>query len=86
MASAKFRSVGGSIMVAVPRHMVEQLKLAPNADVELTIEGNQLVMEPKRRSGRMGLAARLARCDASVPMSVAECEWLQSPRAGREEL
>jgi antitoxin ChpS len=86
MSSAKLRSVGGSVMVAIPPHMLEQLHLGPNANVELTVEGNRLVIDPKSPKGRIGFAARLAMCDFSLPMSEGEREWLASPRAGREEI
>lgn len=43
MASAKFRSVGGSIMVAVPRHMVEQLKLAPMSERAPNLIVNEVI-------------------------------------------
>ncbi len=73
-------------MVAIPPPMLDQLGLGPNTDVEMTVEGNRIVIEPKARRGRIGLAARLAMCDASIPMSKEEREWLDASRAGREEI
>jgi antitoxin ChpS len=86
MHKAKFRAVGGSVMVAIPPHMLEALRLKPNANVEISIEGNRLVIEPKTARGRIGLAARLAMCDCSTPPSAEERAWLDTPRKGREEI
>jgi antitoxin ChpS len=90
MHKAKFRAVGGSVMVAIPPHMLEALKLGPNANAEISIDGNRLIIEPKPRSGRIGLAARLAQCDFSVELTAdekaEERAWLDAPRVGREEI
>ena len=86
MHKAKFRAVGGSVMVAIPPHMLEALRLKPNADVEISIEGDRLVIEAKSGKGRIGLAARLAMCDFSTSPSAEERAWLDAPRKGREEI
>jgi antitoxin ChpS len=86
MHNAKFRAVGGSVMVAIPPHMLEALRLGPNADVGISVEGNRLIIEPRPKSQRIGLAARIAQCDFSAPESAEEREWLDAPRQGREEI
>ena len=86
MPKAKFRSVGGSVMVAIPPPVLQQLGLGANADVEVNVEGDRIVIEPQKRRGRIGLAARLARCDLAIPAGEDERAWLDSPRVGREEL
>ena len=50
------------------------------------VEGDRIVIEPQKRRGRIGLAARLARCDLAIPAGEDERAWLDSPRVGREEL
>ena len=84
MHKAKFRTVGGSVMVAIPPPLLEALQLGPNATVEISVDGNRLIIEPKPRTGRIGLAARLALCDFSIPAPADEREWLDAPRVGRE--
>lgn len=86
MHKAKLRAVGGSVMVAIPPHILDALELGPNADVEMSLDGTRLIVCPKPRASRMGLAARLAMCNFAVPTTAEEKEWLEAPPAGREEL
>ena len=86
MHKAKIRAVGGSAMVAIPPAMLDTLNLAPNSNVELSIEGNRLIVAPQPRKGRIGLAARLALCDFTKPASKDEREWIDALRVGRENI
>jgi antitoxin ChpS len=86
MHTAKLRPVGGSTMVAIPPHILEALKLAPNATVGLTVERGKLVIQAQPRKGRIGLKARLAMCDFSKPASNEERGWTNGRRVGREEI
>jgi antitoxin ChpS len=82
--TAKLRTVGGSVMVAIPPQMLEALQLRPNTEVGISLNGTGLFIEPKPVSKRIGLAARLAKCDFSVPESPEEREWLDVRPQGRE--
>lgn len=86
MHKAKLRTVGGSTMVAIPPAALQALDLGPNSDVEIHVEDDRLVIEPRRTKGRIGLAARLAMCDFSKPEAADEREILDAPRVGREEI
>ena len=86
MHTAKLRAVGGSTMVAIPPHIMEQLHLGPNTTVGLTVERGKLVIRPEPRKGRIGLKARLAMCDSTNPRSKEEREWANGARIGREEI
>lgn len=86
MHTAKLRSVGGSTMVAIPPHIIEELRLGPNSTVGLTVERGKIVIRPQPRKGRIGLKARLAMCDFSKKMTEEDREWANGPRAGREEI
>jgi antitoxin ChpS len=86
MHKAKIRAVGGSAMVAIPPVLLDALQLAPNASVDLAIDGNRLIITPQPRKGRIGLAARLALCDYSKPAADDERAWIDAPRVGREVL
>jgi antitoxin component of MazEF toxin-antitoxin module len=46
---ARLRKVGGSVMLAIPRPMMEALDLAPDASVELSINSGKLVVDPQKR-------------------------------------
>ncbi len=86
MHTAKLRSVGGSTMVAIPPHIIEELRLGPNSTVRLTVERGKIVIRPQPRKGRIGLKARLAMCDFSKKMKAEDREWANGPRAGSEEI
>ena len=85
MVTATLRSVGGSVMIAIPKAMLEGLGLAANAKVGLRVDRGRLVVEPRPRP-KYSLAQLLAECDLDAPMSEEEREWDRLPEAGREAL
>lgn len=48
MARANLRKVGGSVMLAIPPAILDQLSLAEGAGVELAVEGEALVVRSRR--------------------------------------
>lgn len=82
---ARLRKVGGSIMVAIPKAVLDELKLAPNADVDLSVKGGRLVIGPKaKQRRRYTLDELVAQCRPSRRRTKEEREWLSSPPVGRE--
>jgi antitoxin ChpS len=81
--AARLRRVGGSVMLAIPKAMLDALDLKPNAPVGLSIKGGRLVVDPKKRR-RYSLDELLAQCGRSARRSREEREWLASPPVGRE--
>lgn len=83
MRTATLRQSGGSVIVSLPKAALEKLGLKPDDAVEIDVEGDRIVIR-RRRRGRIGLAARLAMCDFSQPMTDEEREWVDTPDVGRE--
>ena len=83
MHVAKLRQVGGSIMVAIPPALLEQLRMSANTSVSITIEEGRLVVEAKTRP-RYTVAALLAECDAEASSPVGDEIWASGPAAGEE--
>jgi len=83
MYTSKLRCVGGSVMFAVPKPILDSLGLEPNAEVGLTISEGRLIVEPRTRP-RYTLGELLAQCDADAPLSDEEQEWLNVEATGRE--
>ena len=81
--AARLRKVGGSVMLAIPKPMLEALDLAPEASVGLTVKGGKLVVDPGKRR-RYTLDELLARCKPPARRSRAERDWLRGPPRGRE--
>ncbi|MDI4658781.1 AbrB/MazE/SpoVT family DNA-binding domain-containing protein [Xanthobacter autotrophicus] len=48
MVRANLRKVGGSVMLAIPPTILDQLALAQGAGVELSVEGDTLVVRLRR--------------------------------------
>ena len=85
MHTTSLRKVGGSVMLAVPPAILDQLQLKAGAIVGLAVDGDRLVMQtrPKRR---YTLDELLAASDYSHPRTPDEQEWLDAPPTGRELL
>jgi antitoxin ChpS len=79
------RKVGGSVMLAVPPAILEQLRLKAGTAVALAIEGERLIMQ-SRPKPRYTLDELLAASDYLRPMTPEEQEWLDAPPVGRELL
>ena len=47
--AARLRKMGGSVMLAIPKPVLEALDLGPDVPVDLSIRSGKLVVERKRR-------------------------------------
>ena len=62
MHTTNLRKVGGSVMLAVPRAILDMLHLEAGATVGLAVNGEQLVVVPQPKP-RYTLDELLAQCD-----------------------
>jgi len=85
MYLSRLRTVGGSVMFAVPKAILESLGLAPNADVGLSVSNGCLIVEPHPRP-RHTLAGLLEQCDSKMPLTDEDKQWLEASPVGRESL
>lgn len=85
MHTTNLRKVGGSVMLAVPPAILEQLQLKVGATVGLAVDGERLVMQPRPKP-RYTLEELLANSDFSQPIPQEDREWLDAPPIGRELL
>jgi antitoxin ChpS len=85
MHITNLRKVGGSVMLAVPPAILEQLQLKVGATVGLAVDGERLVMQPRPKP-RYTLEELLAKCDpmADAEMSEEDRIWINLPPVGRE--
>lgn len=80
MHTAKLRAIGGSISVTLPRQMVRQMGLEAGHAVEITSDGQTLMLAPTRK--RYSLAQMLKGMKpGDMPASPG---WDSEPRKGRE--
>lgn len=85
MRSATLRQSGGSVIVSLPKAFLDKLGLKANAPVDIDLVEDKIVIA-RRSPGRIGLEARLALCDPSLPPTAEEREWLDTPSVGDEIL
>ena len=81
--TATLRTVGGSVMMAIPKPLLETLGVAANAKLDLTVEDGKLVAVPRKRP-KYTLDELMAQCDLDAPWTEEEREWLDAPPVGRE--
>jgi antitoxin ChpS len=80
--TATLRRSGGSIILSIPKTIVESLALEAGSVVELSMQGRSLAVTPARRT----LAERLAVSPKSPAKWQRDEEWLADAPAGRELL
>jgi antitoxin ChpS len=85
MYTTNLRKVGGSVMLAVPPVLLDQLHLQVGTSVALAVDGERLVVQTRPRP-RYTLEELLAASDYSQPMTPEEREWIDAPPVGRELL
>ena len=83
MHTTKLRKVGGSIMMAVPRPILDLLRLEAGATVGLSVEEGRLVVQPASKP-RYTIDELLAQCAPDAPISQEEQDWLDVLPTGRE--
>lgn len=81
--ATRLRKVGGSIMLAIPKAILEALDLAPDTAVGLSIRTGRLVVDPQR-CRRYSLEELLAQCRRSAPRARQDRQWLRAAPVGRE--
>ena len=85
MHTTSLRKVGGSIMLAVPPALLEPLKLRAGARVNISVEGERLIVAPMTRPS-YSLDELLAQCDETDAPSPEDRAWLDARPVGNELL
>lgn len=85
MPSATLRSVGGSVVMAIPKRVLELVHLQAGSQVNIDVRDGRLIVEPITKP-HYTLAELMARCDLSQPLNAEEREWLEAPAVGAEDI
>lgn len=83
MVTSTLRNVGGSVMMTIPKPILEGLGLSANEKVALTISEGRLIVEARPRP-KYALSELLAQCDSSAPQRDDLKEWDETAPVGRE--
>ncbi len=79
---AKLRKVGGSVMLAVPPALLDELGVGAESMVDLAVKSGKLVVEPRKRK-RYTLEELLAQGDPNAPLDE-DRSWVTDGPVGRE--
>lgn len=86
MATATLRTLGGSVVMTIPKPILEQAHLRSGSQVDIQFRDGHLVVEPRAKP-KYTLAELLARCDAgSLAPTAEDAEWLNDGPVGEEAL
>ncbi|MBO9097221.1 MULTISPECIES: AbrB/MazE/SpoVT family DNA-binding domain-containing protein [unclassified Rhizobium] len=83
MATSTLRNVGGSVMMTIPKAVVDELGLTANTKVEVLAEDGRVVAVPHKRP-KYTLDELLAQCDLDAPFTEEDRQWLDDAPSGRE--
>lgn len=85
MVTATLRNVGGSVMLAIPKPILDGLGMGANEQVSLHIEAGKIVIAPRPRA-KYTLQELVAQCDDTAPVDDCVCAFDAILPAGREAL
>ncbi|MDO9416306.1 AbrB/MazE/SpoVT family DNA-binding domain-containing protein [Pararhizobium sp.] len=83
MTVSTLRNVGGSVMMTVPKAVLEELGLSANTKLDVTAQDGKIVAVARTRP-KYTLEELLAQCDPDAPFTEEDREWLDSAPVGRE--
>ena len=81
--TATLRTVGGSVMIAIPKPLLETLGVSANAKLDLTVEEGKLVAVPRKRPNYT-LDELLAMGNPNADLTEEDRDWLSDPPKGNE--
>lgn len=84
MTSVTLRNLGGSVVLAVPKKILDLVDLDAGSKVDLSVENGRLIVEPRKKP-KYTLDELLARCRPSdLKPSCKDRPWLRSRPVGKE--
>lgn len=81
MPTVTLRTVGGSVVMAIPKRLLELVHLQSGSQVNIDVQQGRLIVVPQKKK-RYKLADLLALCNPALPITVNEQEWLDAPGEG----
>lgn len=86
MATVTLRTLGGSVVMAVPKQILNMMRLGAGSLVDVNMENGKLVVEPKAKPSYT-LAELLAQCsEENMVLTQEDREWLATRPVGKEAL
>jgi antitoxin ChpS len=85
MATVTLRNLGGSVVMTLPKKILDLVNLHSGSQVSIAVQDNRLVIEPKPKP-RYKLTDLMAQCDLSAPLDIDDLTWLNDPSVGNEDI
>ena len=85
MSTATLRTVGGSVVVAIPKRLLELVHLQAGSKVDIDEHLGRLIVVPQKKK-RYALSELISQCDPALSITADEQAWLSSPAVGLEAL
>jgi antitoxin ChpS len=85
MTTVTLRNLGGSVVMTLPKKILNLVDLQSGSKVSIDVQDGKLIIEPKTKP-RYKLAELMAQCDLSKPLSEDEQTWLNDSTTGREDI
>ena len=84
MATATLRNIGGSVVLTVPKKILDLIHLRAGAKVEMRVEDGKLIVQPTTKP-KYTLAALLAQCQPEdFQLTEDDRAWLDIRPVGNE--
>ncbi len=84
--NTSIRKIGNSSGMILPAVILKKLHLSEGDEVEISENGSQIMITPKKNKPKFTLKELLAQCDLDAPMPEAAKEWDEMPVVGQESL
>lgn len=81
--TSTLRTVGGSVMMAIPKPLLDTLGVTANAKLDLSVEQGKLIAVPRKRP-KYTLNELLAQGNPNAVLTDEDKEWLSDPPKGNE--
>lgn len=85
MATVTLRNLGGSVVMTLPKKILDLVHLRTGSQVSIAVQNGKLIIEPKPKP-RYKLAELMAQCDLSAPLSTEESEFIADSTIGQEAI
>lgn len=85
MPTAALRKLGGSIVIAIPKRIVELVHLKIGSKVNIDVQEGKLIVEPQK-SPYYTLSELMGSCNLKKTLSKEEKSWLNEGTTGLEEI
>ena len=80
------RKIGNSAGMILPAAILKKLHLSEGDEIEISENGNQIIITPKKIKPKYTLKELLAQCDLKAPIHEAVKEWDEVQAIGQESL